>query len=252
VVTRWGLADQEGSIRDVAVAGSGLVDHVVYGSFGQVLSESDPASGMRMGYTAQVRDAETGLDYYNARYFDPAVGRFLSQDPIGFGGGDGNLYRYVGNDPLNNTDPTGWCADGMGDDWRMDLSQTVPIDAEPEQAKPLSKTFVRDPFSDNPNDGMWVEGLQEHWQKQADERKQIDALAQQARALGGAIDAEIARSQRIMEILREQWRCTRSCRPSRKRKCRPVATSWWSRLVLPRLAWHHRCWALWARPRGRF
>ena len=43
-VTRCGLADQEGSIRDVAVAGSGLVDHVVYGSFGQVLSESDPAT----------------------------------------------------------------------------------------------------------------------------------------------------------------------------------------------------------------
>lgn len=60
-----------------------------------------------MGYTGQVFDAETGLGYFNARYYDPAKGRFLSEDPIGFGGGDANLYRYVGNDPVKVTDPSG-------------------------------------------------------------------------------------------------------------------------------------------------
>jgi hypothetical protein len=38
---------------------------------------------------------------------DPTTGRWLSQDPIGFAGGDGNLYRYVGNGPTDSTDPTG-------------------------------------------------------------------------------------------------------------------------------------------------
>jgi hypothetical protein len=45
--------------------------------------------------------------YYRARYYDPGVGRFISEDPIGFDGGDTNLYRYVGNSPLNYTDPSG-------------------------------------------------------------------------------------------------------------------------------------------------
>ena len=52
-------------------------------------------------------DAETGLYYYRARYYDPAIGRFISADPIGFAGGDANLYRYVGNSPVNWTDPSG-------------------------------------------------------------------------------------------------------------------------------------------------
>jgi uncharacterized protein RhaS with RHS repeats len=39
--------------------------------------------------------------------YDPTIGRFLSEDPSGFDGGDPNLYRYVGNDPVNHTDPNG-------------------------------------------------------------------------------------------------------------------------------------------------
>ncbi|OFZ18972.1 MAG: hypothetical protein A2X94_13570 [Bdellovibrionales bacterium GWB1_55_8] len=42
-----------------------------------------------------------------ARMYDPGTGRFLSKDPIGFAGGDTNLYRYVRNTPLQYTDPTG-------------------------------------------------------------------------------------------------------------------------------------------------
>jgi hypothetical protein len=45
--------------------------------------------------------------YYRARYHDAAIGRFISEDPMGFGAGDSNLYRYVGNSPTNFTDPTG-------------------------------------------------------------------------------------------------------------------------------------------------
>jgi hypothetical protein len=45
--------------------------------------------------------------YYRARWYDPGQGRFLSEDPIGFAGGDTNLYAYVGNDPVLFADPLG-------------------------------------------------------------------------------------------------------------------------------------------------
>ena len=42
-----------------------------------------------------------------SRWYDPSVGRWLSEDPISFAGGDANLYRYCGNGPTNGTDPSG-------------------------------------------------------------------------------------------------------------------------------------------------
>jgi len=42
-----------------------------------------------------------------ARYYDPAVGRFISEDPIGFDGGDVNLMAYVRNNPVSGIDPSG-------------------------------------------------------------------------------------------------------------------------------------------------
>ena len=58
------------------------------------------------GYTGREPDA-SGLTFYRARYYDPASRRFTQRDPIGFGGGDVNLYAYVGNNPVNFTDPSG-------------------------------------------------------------------------------------------------------------------------------------------------
>ena len=48
-----------------------------------------------------------GLYYMRARYYDPTVGRFISEDPLGFGGGDVNLYAYARNNPVNRIDPLG-------------------------------------------------------------------------------------------------------------------------------------------------
>jgi len=62
------------------------------------------------GYTGHVNDPETGLVYMQARYYDPAVGRFLSIDPVVPSAGNGfnfNRYVYGNNNPIINTDPTG-------------------------------------------------------------------------------------------------------------------------------------------------
>ena len=74
------------------------------------MSETNPGVKFRYGYTGREQDGETGLDYYRARYYDAANGRFISVDPIGFEAGDTNLYRYVGNNSTNSTDPSGMIA----------------------------------------------------------------------------------------------------------------------------------------------
>src|SRR5207249_3313521 len=79
----------------------------VYDSFGNLTTSSGTLTNP-FQYTGRDYDQETGLRYYRARYYDPAVGRFLSEDPLEFGGGI-NFYAYVHNSPSNRTDPLGFC-----------------------------------------------------------------------------------------------------------------------------------------------
>jgi RHS repeat-associated protein len=105
--TNWFLADNQGTVRDVVDSNGTVIDHINYDSFGKVQSQSNAGYDLRFGYTGREQDGETGLDYYRARYYDASVGRFISEDPLGFGAGDGNLTRYVGNSPVNFNDPNG-------------------------------------------------------------------------------------------------------------------------------------------------
>jgi RHS repeat-associated protein len=84
-----------------------LLNQIDYNSYGNVIGQSNPSVTFRFDYTGREWDGETGQYYYRARYYDPRVGQFISQDPIGFTAGDANLYRYVFNSPTNFTDPSG-------------------------------------------------------------------------------------------------------------------------------------------------
>ena len=64
------------------------------------------ALGNPLLFTGREWDGETALYFYRARYYKPAIGRFLSRDPLGYLP-DANLYRYVGNNPTNRIDPYG-------------------------------------------------------------------------------------------------------------------------------------------------
>src|SRR5438105_2734661 len=96
-----------GSIRDITDNTGAVQDHINYDGFGSVTSESNATFGDRYKYTGRELDSETGLQFNRARYYDPKAGRWISQDPIGFWGGDANLYRYVGNSPTRYSDPSG-------------------------------------------------------------------------------------------------------------------------------------------------
>ena len=68
-----------------------------------------------------------GLYYMNARYYDPTIGRFLSEDPLGLGGGDLTLYSYAGNNPLVFVDPSGLCAESGGSTYTFSPTKIFPI-----------------------------------------------------------------------------------------------------------------------------
>jgi RHS repeat-associated protein len=99
-------ADGLGSIVAITDASKAIVQRYGYESFG-MLTASDPAFDNAYTYTGREWDKEIGLYYYRARYYDPMEGRFISRDPIGFAGGDVNVYRYVRNGPILLTDPFG-------------------------------------------------------------------------------------------------------------------------------------------------
>lgn len=63
----------------------------------------------RYQFTGREYDKITGLQYSRARFYDPKIGSFISEDPIGFQGGDFNLFGYVRNNPVSRTDPLGLC-----------------------------------------------------------------------------------------------------------------------------------------------
>ncbi len=105
VATRnWLHADRQGSIvgwsNDQGVITSSNVQ--AYGPYG----EPQSWSGSRFAYTGQLTLPEVKLYYYKAREYDPAMGRFLQTDPVGYKA-DMDLYAYVQEDPLNRSDSTG-------------------------------------------------------------------------------------------------------------------------------------------------
>ena len=109
----WSLPDHQGTVRDV-VNDSGVVqNHIEYDTFGNITSESDGSVDYRFTYTGREHDAETGLYYYRARYYDASVGKFISEDPKSFAAGDANLYRYVTNSPMMGTDAMGEDTTGL-------------------------------------------------------------------------------------------------------------------------------------------
>jgi RHS repeat-associated protein len=103
--TSYFIEDHLGSTRALADTSGNMTTNLVYDSFGNVTSGS---ALTRYSYTGREADADTGLLYYRARWYDAQSGRFASEDPIGLAGGI-NGFAYVGNNPLKFNDPSGLC-----------------------------------------------------------------------------------------------------------------------------------------------
>jgi RHS repeat-associated protein len=109
---RYYLAyDQVGSLIAVADGSGSMVKRITYDSFGNVLEDSNPGFSLPFGFAGGLFDRDTSLLRFGYRDYDPEVGRWTAKDPIGFNGGDTDLYGYVVNNPVNLSDPNGQYAD---------------------------------------------------------------------------------------------------------------------------------------------
>ncbi len=106
VGTRDVLKDHLGTILGATDAQGALAWWTSYDLFGNLTGPA-PAGGEPVRFTGRHFHDAFGLYEMRSRIYDPALGRFLQEDPLGFAANDMNLYRYVGNNPLNYTDPTG-------------------------------------------------------------------------------------------------------------------------------------------------
>jgi RHS repeat-associated protein len=97
------ITDALNSIVAVTNANGSIEKRNFYEPYGQTSTTGSEPSFAFTGRNSVTRN----LYYHRARFYDPIIGHFLSEDPIGFNSGDFNLYRYVRNNPLNTTDQLG-------------------------------------------------------------------------------------------------------------------------------------------------
>ena len=116
----WSHGDHLNSVRYVTIYNlttdtTTVINHLIYDAFGNLVSSVDPSQVnspsiepiLVFRYTGKYFDDSTGLQNNLNRWYDSTTGKWLSVDPIGFEGGDLNLYRYVSNNSVLLFDPKG-------------------------------------------------------------------------------------------------------------------------------------------------
>ncbi len=181
-------ADGLGSITQITDDRGKVRAAYEYSPFGVITEHNEEGLTNSYAFTGREWDEENGLYYYRARYYDPQAGRFSSEDPIGFNGGDVNLYRYVQNNPVNLVDPKGLAYSPGGEHgvgWGTLLLDTT---AHPSMRGPFGgscgpegsilATWIPDIFPESCAEHDECYGEQESCQKQCDDNFWIDNFAE--------------------------------------------------------------------------
>jgi len=152
--TVWYAFDERGNVAQRTGSGGGVVSSDLYDAFGNVTRTGGPdvfGFGGQAGYST---DTETGLILCTNRHYDPQQGRFLSRDPLGYGGGI-NLYSYTQNNPVNRMDPTGF------GDWGDTNEEEDPL-LLPGQPAPDDIAYLNW-LRDRDNGGKAVSKINNRW-----------------------------------------------------------------------------------------
>ena len=99
--------DQVGTLKAISTEDGTIVKTIEHDTFGNVLLDSNPNLSIPFGFAGGLYDPDTKLTRFGYRDYDAETGKWTAKDPIGFNGGDTNLYGYVLGDPVNLVDPEG-------------------------------------------------------------------------------------------------------------------------------------------------
>jgi RHS repeat-associated protein len=125
--TNYFLQDGQRSTRALTSSAGAVTDTYSYTAFGELFNQTGSTANSYL-YTGQQFDSLTGLYSLRARYYNPALGRFLSQDtyPVNFNNPvELNRYVYTGNSPINRADPTG----DMFIEYAINVAETTVVAA---------------------------------------------------------------------------------------------------------------------------
>jgi len=165
------LTDHLGSVLALTDGNGAIVESYRYDAWGRVLGVYDAsgsqidesAVGNRILWQGREYSWKTGLYYFRSRWYDPVTGRWLSNDPIGISGGL-NQYVFCADNPVNFTDPYGWCKGAGGGTTSPFLPEAgkVPKGWDPGWPTGVDSRgpFVKDPAGDKwyphpEDDGHW-------------------------------------------------------------------------------------------------
>jgi RHS repeat-associated protein len=123
------FTDTVGSPRLIVdTATCAVAQRLAYDEFGRVLADSNPGF-QPFGFAGGLYDRDTGLVRFGARDYDPEIGRWTAKDPLGFEGGDSNLYAYANNSPIQFIDPSGLSFLGSLSDFSAGFGDTLTFGA---------------------------------------------------------------------------------------------------------------------------
>jgi len=139
--TYYLVTDQVGTVRAVVDTAGSIVKRIDYDSFGNIITDTNPTFTIPFGFAGGLHDRDTGLIRFGARDYDPDTGRWTAKDPIGFAGGDTNLYGYCLANPINSVDLSGFMSGSDALDYTeqiLGLAGLIPgVGAIPDAADAL-------------------------------------------------------------------------------------------------------------------
>nr|HPQ39398.1 RHS repeat-associated core domain-containing protein [bacterium] len=147
--------DRLGSIIALSDATGNTVETYTYSPFGTPAAPS--ALGNVLMYCGSVYDPDTGLHYMRARYYSPALGRFITPDPLGFYGGGLNVYTYALNNPLRFNDRLGLYSNiggGYLDNYNDMIADMYETDTTESRARAKELETIRNSLEQY---GRWME-----------------------------------------------------------------------------------------------
>ena len=129
--------DQVGSLRAVSDASHNLIKEITYDTYGNILTDTNPSFKVPFRFAGGLYDPDTKLTHFGYREYDAYTGKWTAKDPIGFAGGDSNLYGYVLGDPVDWIDPLG-------------LNGFDPVTGIPTEVMQPLYDWLNDTFGDKP------------------------------------------------------------------------------------------------------